>query len=436
MREQVRPAGRGPVSVGLQSRTSQPFGHRIEARPWFEAGRAIDGESAWAYLRALRENGERDAPAYCVYVHVPFCASICRYCALYTRAVHRDAHAVFDEYIERVCAGIASHPYAGGMEGPTTVHFGGGTPLQIGLERFAVLTNALKAAFGDHDSCEWALETTTSSITPDVMAEIRKLGFRRVHLGVQTLDNGLREHNGIRESGETALEKVRQLVDLGFLCSTDLIMGFENSTEEILRDDLQRLYAAGVRMFSVCELRHRNAKALSARQHEEHSMRNYQHWATLWLWMERMGLHPIHQGQFARSQEDNLYFTHPARGEDCVAIGPYSHGSASRLYYGNKLLPGYYAAISSGASPIDTAVLYDDGVETIRNLERELMVHRVRGETLDRVASQYPEFSRVWSFWETHELLKEQESGGNWTLSQSGSWFIGNMVMQARGLVA
>lgn len=410
-----------------------PFAQRLESHPWFKAGRLMDGEAAREYLIALRECSRDQPRPYCIYVHVPFCASICRYCALYTRAVRGGhADAVFDEYLERGCQAIAVHSQVHGGHGPTTVHFGGGTPLHLGLTRFAALTRALREAFGNPAGCEWALETTTSSLNPDVVAALAALGFQRIHLGIQTLDNRLRQHYRRHESGEAAIEKIQYLQQQGFRYSVDLIIGFADSTAAILQDDLRRLFDAGVRMFSICELRQRQGQELTARQHQAQSQRNYQLWTTVWRFMERVGLRPIHLGQFARSQEDNLYYTHPARGEDCIAIGPYAHGSAGRLYYSNLLLPDYYAAVRTGVPPIDRAVLYDDRTETLRDLERELLAHRVRPPTLDHVVSNYPAFTEILAFWQARQLLLQSGDRSAWAITQEGSWFIGNMIAQAR----
>jgi oxygen-independent coproporphyrinogen-3 oxidase len=412
-----------------------PFEQRLESHPWFEVGRALDSEAARDYLVVLRKRTKRQPHPYCIYVHVPFCASICRFCVLYTRAVQINAAAVFNQYIDWVQQSIETHPNAYATHGPTTVHFGGGTPLHIGLERFATLTHALKRVFGNPDSCEWALETTTSSLNPAVVEALAGLGFQRIHLGIQTLDNRLRQQYRRHESGEAAIEKIHCLQQQSFLCSVDLIIGFKDSTEAILRDDLQRLYDAGIRMFSICELRQRRRKELTARQHQEQSQRNYHFWRVIWQFMESARLIPIHLGQFASSQESNLYYTHPARGEDCVAIGPYAHGSAGQLYYNNKLLPDYYVAIQAGASPIEKAVLYDDQLEAILGLERELLTHRVLSQTLNKLACVYPEsFPGMLEFWQAHGLLLPAEDGVSWIVSREGSWFIGNMIMQVRQL--
>ena len=406
---------------------SSAFPSRVEACPWFEAGRTLDGDEALGLLR------ERSADhPYCVYVHVPFCASICSFCALYTRAVPSATGApVFNEYVERIRAAALAHPRAGRGGAPTTVHFGGGTPLHIGMERLGAVTAALREAFGDSPTCEWAVETTTSSIDPATVAGLRELRFDRVHLGIQTLDEDIRGTLRRHESGETALEKIRVLRAAGFHVSIDLILGFEGATGSVVLDDLRQLHDAGTRMFSLCELRHRVGGKFSAEQQQAAADRNRELWRVVWDFMGERGLRPIHLGQFGESQADNLYFTHPARGEDCVAIGPYAHGSAGRLYYQNRLLPDYYEAV---ASPIASAVLYDDAVQTIRDLERDLLAHRVSRATVEAVSAAWHDgFPAIFERWIAHGLLTP--SDGGYTPTVDGSWFVGNMIFETRGLV-
>lgn len=435
MRDLQDSMGHHLTSEFAYAKESPPFVQRLESHPWFDVGRPLDGDAALTRLRAQRHDSASRVTPYCIYVHVPFCASICSYCALYTRAVRGNADAVFDEYLERLSQAIAQHPYAHSGSGPTTVHFGGGTPLHIGLARFASLTHALRAAFGDPPTCEWAVETTTSALAGDVVEMLADLGFRRIHLGIQTLDDCLRKHYGRRESGKAAIEKIRFLVERGFRCSVDLIIGFDDSSEAILLDDLKRLYEGGIRMFSICELRQRAGPVLTASEHEAQIWRNFRLWKIVWNFMARCGLKPIHLGQFASTQADNLYYTHPARGEDCVALGPYAHGSAGRLYYSNKLSPAYYQAIRTGASAIDRAVWYGDELEPLRALERELLAHQVNQRTIDTALKRYSLLGDILAFWQDRRLLHREAHSATWGITLEGSWFVGNMIEQIRGLV-
>lgn len=379
----------------------------------------------------------RAAPRpYCVYVHVPYCASICSFCALYTRAVPAGADDELDAYVEALRAAAHGHPMAWRGHAPTTVHFGGGTPLHLGLRRFEALVHQLRGAFGDAPGCEWAVEVTTSSMTQEAMECLAALRVQRVHLGIQTLDDTLRRRHGRRESGQAALARIEQLLAQGFMPSVDLIMGLEGADEWVLADDLRRLHGAGIRMFSICELRPRDARgrraaALSARA-QEHARQ----WALVWRFMTDKGLEPIHLGQFGRSQADNLYYTHPARGEDCVALGPYAHGSSGRMAYANLLAPAYEAAVAHGRPPLALATLYPDDATPVLDLERELLAHRVHRATLERLLSAHPGFAQTLAGWHAAGLLAAVPPGGmdQWSLTASGSWFVGNMVDQARAL--
>jgi oxygen-independent coproporphyrinogen-3 oxidase len=418
------------------------YHQRAEPGPWFGVGRSLDGAAVYERLRAdsatatlAATNGDTVRP-YCVYVHVPFCSSICGFCALYTHAVAPDAHDVLDQYVELVGRSIASHPSKGPSRPPTTVHFGGGTPLFLGLRYFELLARALAKSFGTSPVCEWAVETTTSSCDPDTLDMLERLGIRRIHLGVQTLDDPTRARIGRHETGVRAVERIHSLRERGFFTSVDLIIGFDGVGPSVVRSDLRRLHEAGVQMFSVCELRERGNTRLGVRNAREKATKNYTLWQVIWDFMGEAGLVPIHLGQFGRTPGDNLYFTHPARGEDCVAIGPYAHGCAGNLYYANLLLPEYYDAIAAGRSPIATGVDYGDDARVVRALERDLLAHCVGRDTLEAVKCAHPAtFPRLFDSWIEKRLLVRTGDGSGFVPTLDGSWFIGNMIIEARAMV-
>lgn len=410
------------------------YSHREEAGPWFTVGDRLDGDEVHERLLASRPQDGAGRP-YCVYVHVPFCASICRFCALYTRAVPPGADHVLDEYLELVLRSIASHPWKRPGRPPTTVHFGGGTPLFLGMPRFATLVRALVDAFGTSPACEWAVETTTSTLSDATLDELGSLGFQRIHLGIQTLDDGTRVRIGRKETGARALDRIRSVEERGMFSSVDLVIGFDGVDASVVETDLRRIYDAGVRMFSICELRERGAPQLGIKDPEVKLHANYVIWRMIWEFMAEKGLAPIHLGQFGRAQADNLYFTHPARGEDCAVIGPYAHGCAADLYYGNCLTPEFYAAIRAGRPPIGQGVEYGEDARVIRALERTLLAHRVPRSVIDQALDAYPkQFPPILESWLEDRLLLET-SDGAFVHSLDGSWFVGNMIGDARSML-
>ena len=405
---------------------------RLETGPWFEAGRPLPPLEADAHL-AARYAGASSPVPYCVYVHVPYCSSLCSFCALYTHGLAGDAETVLDTCLESLQLQLARHPLRGTTRAPVTVHFGGGTPLCLGPRRLRALVANLRNSFCDDEACEWAVETTTSSIDPASLDLLSELGATRIHLGIQTLDDAIRQRIGRMESGETALQKIDACLQRKLAVSVDLIVGLDGATPEIAATDVERLYNAGVRMFSVCELRSRSQVPGEPSRRRDASAENYRAWSAIWNGLLERGLEPIHLGQFGRSQEDNLYFTHPSRGEDCIALGPSAHGSAGALYTANSLLPEYDEVLRAGSCPIAAATLYDERAEQVRDLERELLTHRVDRQRLSHVAASLPGFEALLASWLANGLLVDAP-GKECVLSCEGSWFLGNLILQVRRL--
>jgi len=340
-----------------------------------------------------------------------------------------------DRYIAAVAAVLERHPWNGHPHPPTTVHFGGGTPLSLGLPRFSILVDAVRRAFGTSAECEWAVETTLSSLDQATLAALVSLGFRRIHLGIQTLDDETRLRIGRRETAATAVRLIRELLDLGFFPSADLIIGFAGASRDVVGSDLRRLHEAGIRMFSICELRERAHRRLSPSEEDSRERQNRDAWAVVWDVMGEVGLRQIHLGQFGRSPGDNRYYTHPARHENCVAVGAYAHGSAGDAYYGNLLLPEYLAAASSGQPPVSHGVVYGEAERPIRDLERCLLANDIPPSVLARMAEAYrDEFPPVLESWIAAGFLVPSAGGESLELSREGSWFVGNMIEHGRAL--
>jgi oxygen-independent coproporphyrinogen-3 oxidase len=396
----------------------------------------FSGEAAADILSTAAEDEKQNSHPYCIYVHIPFCLSRCSYCALYTMEVKADRDKVFATFLEGFKRSLDIHPQRSRLAAPVTVHFGGGTPLSLGIGRFLELREAVRAAFGDSASCEWAIESTTSDLDEKTSAALKEAGFQRLHLGVQTLEDAVRRRIGRREPGEVVVGKIRQLLSAGFRLSVDLIIGFDGFSRAMLGRDLERLFEAGIRMFSICELRALTGGKTDAPGKIRETSRNRALWSVIWDFMRGHGLRPIHAGQFGRSDRDNLFYTHPARREYCLALGPYAQGSAQNLIYGNLLLPGYLEAAREGRSCVDYAVVYSDRIQRLRDLEGELMTHRVSRETLVSAFEAWGGALRdLWDNWLSHGLIIPGK-GSEHVLTEEGSWFVGNMIWQARELAA
>lgn len=413
-----------------RSEASLPYNCRMEIGPWFEGGSKISVDEIQSRLRHRDTQTNSISPSSSIYVHVPFCPRRCSYCALYTRAISRNADSVLDEFTDMIELAVRNHPDSFSGRKSTTVHFGGGTPLFLGHDRFYRIVKLLEEAFDESHKCEWAVETTASAMDDRTVGLLRKLRIMRIHLGVQTLDDEIRKQIRRRESGDAVLERIRSLAGQDFLVSADLILGFDHQTEVLVQQDLARLYEAGIRMFSICELRNLRGQ----RNTPEIAFRNFKLWRVLWNFMKMHGLTPIHMGQFGRSDADNLYYTHPVRGEDCVAIGPYAHGSSGDMMYANMLIPEYYRAVRQKKLPVQFGVVVRDRESHLLEFEKQLLGHHILPSLVRRLRTLSEQFCFLWDHWMEKELVFFSEKRKCFQPSCEGSWFIGNLATELRQL--
>ncbi|MCQ4162318.1 oxygen-independent coproporphyrinogen III oxidase [Roseomonas sp. GC11] len=125
--------------------------------------------------------------ALSLYVHIPFCQSLCWYCGCHTAVTHMPSRLA--RYTEGLLAEAAllagALPAHGGV---SALHLGGGTPSAIGAEGLARLLAALRARFPFRDNAELAVELDPRVLTPEIAEALAGGGINRASLGVQDID--------------------------------------------------------------------------------------------------------------------------------------------------------------------------------------------------------------------------------------------------------
>jgi putative oxygen-independent coproporphyrinogen III oxidase len=114
-----------------------------------------------------------------VYVHIPFCASKCEYCAF---ATWTDRHHLVDAYLDALSTEI-SLAVAEGLRPAQTVFVGGGTPTLVPPDALAAVIAAIPVA----DGAEVTVECNPDDVTVDMLRTYRRAGVDRVSLGVQSM---------------------------------------------------------------------------------------------------------------------------------------------------------------------------------------------------------------------------------------------------------
>ena len=122
-----------------------------------------------------------------LYLHIPFCRAMCRYCGCHTTITRRDAPivdylAVLRREIELVAEQLSAPLRVG------HVHFGGGTPTIMEPVEFITLIELMRKRFSFDEDAEIAVEIDPRTLTPAMIAALGQAGVTRASLGVQSFD--------------------------------------------------------------------------------------------------------------------------------------------------------------------------------------------------------------------------------------------------------
>jgi oxygen-independent coproporphyrinogen-3 oxidase len=172
-----------------------------------------------------------------LYVHIPFCARICPYCAFYKDLLDRSQTQRFCEAILRdVQQCVATFDIA-----PQTIFFGGGTPTALTIAQLKLLLRGFQQQLDLSHLQEWTIEANPGSVSARKAALLFEFGVNRISLGVQSWDNKLLGVLGREHNAQQAEESFRILRQAGFPnINVDLMFGLPGQTVAQLEATLQK----------------------------------------------------------------------------------------------------------------------------------------------------------------------------------------------------
>ena len=174
-----------------------------------------------------------------IYIHIPFCASKCSYCDFYSLA---GCDRLMPKYQDALVEHIRES--YGALKGRyvDTVYFGGGTPSYYGARRLIELWDELKASGSVLRDCEVTVEVNPDSAVFKELARLRKEGFNRLSMGVQSANNDILKLIGRRNNWKQAEIAMSTAREAGFdNVSVDLIYGLPSQTKGDWADTLMRV---------------------------------------------------------------------------------------------------------------------------------------------------------------------------------------------------
>jgi len=221
------------LSEDLLRRLDVP-GPRYTSYP--TADRFVEAFGAAQYAQALQQRAEGAVvggrPALSVYVHVPFCESVCYYCAC--NKVITKHHERSREYLDALAVEIDLHASALRTPQPVSqLHFGGGSPTFLTDPELQDLMTSLERAFKVAPGAEISIEVDPRTASPERLERIAAMGFNRISFGVQDFDPAVQQAVHRIQSYESVRDLIVRARSLGFeSINADLIYGLPMQTPE------------------------------------------------------------------------------------------------------------------------------------------------------------------------------------------------------------
>jgi len=179
-----------------------------------------------------------------VYIHVPFCKSICSFCNYdRLRPSHPDQLRAWTartvSTIEALGSGLSGLPFV-------TLYVGGGTPSVLPAESITQVVRALEEVVSFHPRANRFFEMDPAVMSPVKLAAWKSLGFTHVSFGVQSLDAEINEvHNRGRQDRELVGRRFSELREAGIQdVSCDFLLGLAGTTVDGIMDDISTVLSS------------------------------------------------------------------------------------------------------------------------------------------------------------------------------------------------
>lgn len=176
-----------------------------------------------------------------LYMHIPFCASLCWYCGCCTKAVRR--YAPVTEYLAALKVEMGSvSSLVPAAHSVTHIHWGGGSPNVLSPDDIAVLAEAQRTHFRVRDDAEFAVEIDPRELDDERIAAFACAGVSRVSIGVQDFDPKVQTAINRRQSFEETERAVLSFRAHGVgAINIDLVYGLPHQTRNGIEETLEQV---------------------------------------------------------------------------------------------------------------------------------------------------------------------------------------------------
>ena len=268
-----------------------------------------------------------------LYIHVPFCAKQCEFCAFYKEKADRTK---IDLYMEAIIEELEKFPPGRGVE---TVFMGGGTPTLLTAGDLERLCHAVRTATGN-DLTEWTIECAPGTLNKDKIYILKKWGVTRFSLGVQSFNEKTLAAIGRPHSLKQVEESIVLLRDNAKNWNIDLIFAAAESALPDWTEDLEKAVSLGSNHISTycltfesdTELYLKMIKGAKKRPSADEEALFYKR---TWEFLRGTGFHHYEVANFARQGFECRHNLNTWRMQEWLGYGPAAASQFNRRRHSN-----------------------------------------------------------------------------------------------------
>jgi oxygen-independent coproporphyrinogen III oxidase len=332
------------------------------------------------FERACAESNDlRPQPPLSLYVHLPFCESLCLFCGC--NVVINKNHEVLHPYLRNLGWEIDQLAQRLDPSRPVVqLHWGGGTPTYLNPVQMEDLFHGIQQRFSFAHDAEVGIEVDPRTTTESHITTLRRLGFNRISMGIQDFDpmvqktvHRIQPYEMTKAVFDLCREQEFESVNI------DLIYGLPHQTPEIFLDSIEKVIGLGpdrVAMFSYAHVPWLKKQQGSFARHIPQGMEKFRLFRAGIERFTRAGYLYIGMDHFARPDDElcvaqrrrtlhrNFQGYTTKAGADLFGIGVSSISGLGRVYAQNfRVLQDYYGAIEQNRLPTMRGIrLTDDDI--------------------------------------------------------------------------
>ena len=283
-----------------------------------------------------------------LYVHIPFCEKKCLFCSFAVAVGQK--HKV-DEYLE--CLALEAEKYKGTRVG--TIYTGGGTPTFLDIGQLRTLGKIIRGNFLLDKNAEVTIEANPEGIDPAKAKAIVDLGFNRVSLGVQSVQEKYLKLLGRchgRAQAVTAFENFRKAGCRNI--NLDLMYSFPQQTPDEIDADVQFIASLNSEHVSIYTLTvEENSRFYAQKLKQDGNDVQAKQFEQVTGALEKSGLRQYEISNFARGGHESLHNINYWAGGNYIGlgVGAHSHQDGKRSWNTARLMD-YLAGVRPSGSAV------------------------------------------------------------------------------------